>query len=110
MKDAPLSGLLIQSSIDNDNQLMIFSYSIWWYLPDTGRNKGAYIIFYQGGTIDHGTHVSLPFARPSAKSEYNAACAAVMALARFRMLIHEIFSKDQDKVPEEALLIILYSK
>ena len=33
-----------------------------------------------------------------------------MALAHFRMLIHEFFNKDQDIVTEEASQIILYSK
>ena len=28
--------------------------------PDTGRSTGAYIIFYQVGKIDHGTHVLVP--------------------------------------------------
>ena len=32
-----------------------------------------------------------------------------MALAHFRMLIHELLNKDPDIVPEEASLIILYS-
>ena len=33
-----------------------------------------------------------------------------MALAHFRMLIHELLSKDTDIVPEEASIIILDSK
>ena len=33
-----------------------------------------------------------------------------MALAHFRMLIREFLNKDPDIVPEEAPLIILYSK
>ena len=33
-----------------------------------------------------------------------------MALAHFRMLIHELLNKDQDIVPEEAHLIVLDSK
>ena len=57
MKDAPLSDLLIQASINNENQLMVFSDSSWKYLPDTGRSTGVYMIFYQVGTIYHGAHV-----------------------------------------------------
>ena len=67
---------------------MDFSDSIWQDFPDTGRSTGAYIIFYQGGTIDHGTHVTGSVAQSSAESDYNAACTAGMALAHFRMLIH----------------------
>ena len=33
-----------------------------------------------------------------------------MALAHFRMFIHELFNKDPDMFPEEAPLIILDSK
>ena len=68
---------------------MAFSDSSWKYCPDTGRSTGAYIIFYQGGTIDHGTHVPGPVAQSSAESEYNAACNAGMDLANSRRLIHE---------------------
>ena len=67
---------------------MDFSDSSWQDCPDTGRSTGAYIIFYQGGLIDHGTHVPGPVAQYSAESEYNAACTAGMALAHFRMLVH----------------------
>ena len=67
---------------------MAFSDSSWQDCPDTGRSTGAYNIFYQGGPIEHGTHVPGPVAQPSAESEYNAACTAGMVLANLRMLIH----------------------
>ena len=57
MNDAPESDLLIQTSIKTENHLMAFSNSIWQYCLETVRSTGAYIIFYQGGPIDHGTHV-----------------------------------------------------
>ena len=88
MKDAPSSDLLIQAIIKTDNKFIYFSYSYWKDFPDTGRSIGAYIIFYQGGPIDHGTHVLGPVAQSSAESNYNAACTAVMDFARFRMLFH----------------------
>ena len=89
---------------------MDFSDSSQQDYPDTGRSTGAYIIFYQGGTIDHGTHVPVPVAQSSAESEYNAACTAGMALAYFRMLIHQLLNEDPDMVPEEAHMIFLDSK
>ena len=55
---------------------------------DTGISTGAYIIFYQGGPIDHSTHVPWPVDQSSTESEYNAECTAGMALAHFRILIH----------------------
>ena len=36
---------------------------------DTDGSTGAYIIFYQGGPIDHITHVPVPVAQSSAESE-----------------------------------------
>ena len=58
----------------------------------SGISIGTYFIFYQGGPIDHGTHVPGPVAQSSAESEYNAACTAGMDLAHFRMLIHELIN------------------
>ena len=66
MNDAPVSDILIKASINNENQLIAFSYSSWQYFPDTGRSAGANNIFYQGGNIYHGTHVPGPVAKPSA--------------------------------------------
>ena len=57
MNDAPVSDLLIQASIKTENHLMYFYDSSWKDCPYTGRSTGAYIIFYQGGPIDHVTHM-----------------------------------------------------
>ena len=110
INDASVSDLLRQASIKTENHLMDFSYSSWQDCPDTGRSTGAYSIFYQGGTIDHVTHVPGPVAQSSTESEYNVAFTAVMDLAPFRMLIHEFFNKDTYIVPEEAPLVVLDSK
>ena len=92
LNDAPVTDILIQANINTKNQLMAFYDSSWQDCPDTGRSTGAYIIFYQGGPIDHGTHVPGPVAQASAESEYNAACTTGMALAHFRMLVHEFLN------------------
>ena len=60
INDAPVSELLRQDSIKTDNHLTNFSNYSWQDIPDTGRSTGAYIIFYRGGPIDHGTHVPGP--------------------------------------------------
>ena len=57
LNDAPVTDLLRQANINKNNNLMAFSDSSWQDCTDTGRSTGAYIIYYQGGTIDHGTHV-----------------------------------------------------
>ena len=63
IKYAPSSDLLRQASIKTDNQLMDFYYSSWKDFTDTGRITGAYIIFDQGGPIDHGKHSPGPVAQ-----------------------------------------------
>ena len=87
IKDVPFSDLLIQASINTENQLMVFYDSSWKYCPETVRTTGEYIIFYQGGKIDHFTHVTGPVDQSSSESDYNAACTAIMA--QFSILIHE---------------------
>ena len=57
INDAPVSDLLIQASIKTENHLMYFYNSSWQDCPYTGRSTGAYIIFYQGGPIDHVRHM-----------------------------------------------------
>ena len=89
---------------------MDFSDSSWQDCPDIGRRTGAYIIFYQGAPIEHGTNVPGPVAQYSAESEYNAACTVGMDFTHFRMLIHELLKKDPNMVPKEAPLIVLDSK
>ena len=67
MNYAPVSDLLRQASIKTENKLMVFPDYSWQYFPETGRSTGAYILFYQGVPIDHGTHVPGQVYQPSAK-------------------------------------------
>ena len=60
IEEAHLSDLLIKVIINTENQLMVLSDYIWQNCPDTGTSTGAYIVFYQGGTIDYCTHVTGP--------------------------------------------------
>ena len=66
--DASLSYLLIQSSIKNDKQLVVLSYSRWQELPDTDRGTGAYILFDQVVLIGYCTYVPVPVAKYSSIS------------------------------------------
>ena len=47
---------------------MAFSDTIWQDCPDTGIIIGSYIVFYQGGTIDHYIDVPGPFVQSSDES------------------------------------------
>ena len=110
IKDSPLSDLLRQYNIKTENNFMVLSHSSWKYFPDTARSTVAYIMFYQYGAIDRGTHVTGQVAQTSSESEYNVACTAGMALEKFRMLIHELLNKDPDIVTEEVPIVILDGK
>ena len=98
MKDAPLSDLLRKANFNTKNQLMDFANFSWKYFSDTSRSTGAYIIFYQGGTIDNDTNVPVPVSQSSAESECNVACTSGMYFAQFGMLINELLNKDTDIV------------
>ena len=63
IEDSPISDLLRQVIINTENQLMVLSDSMCQYCPCTGRITEAYIMLYQGGTINHFTHVSYPVAQ-----------------------------------------------
>ena len=55
-------------------------------------------------------HIPGPVAQSRAESEYKAEFTAGMALAHFRMLVHELLNEDPDMVPKEAPFIVLDSK
>ena len=110
LNDAPVTDLSRQANIKTKNHLMAFSDSSLQDCPDNGRSTGAYIILYQGETIDNCTHVPGPVYQSSVESEYNAACTSGMALAHFRMLIHELLNEDLDMLPKENPFIFLDSK
>ena len=93
MKGVPLFDLLRQDRIKTKKKLVVFSDSSWKDCPDTVRSIGAYIIFYQGETINHGTYVTRPAAQSIAESEYNASCTTEMGLSHFSMLNHGLLKK-----------------
>ena len=66
MIDAPLADQLRQDNLKTKNQFMVFSDYSWQDFPDTGISTVSNIIFYHGGIIGHGTHVSEPVAQSNA--------------------------------------------
>ena len=61
-----------QARIKTENHLMSFSHSSWQDCTYNVRSIGSYIIFCQGGPIDHSKHVPVPVDQSSSESEYNA--------------------------------------
>ena len=60
MKDAHLSDLLRQANINTKRMLMPFSDYSCQDCIGSVRSIGAYMIFYQGGTIEHSKNVPGP--------------------------------------------------
>ena len=89
---------------------MVLYDSSWQDCPNTGRITGAYIVFYQGVSIDHYTYVPGTVAQSSAEIQYNSAWTAVMDLLHIRILNNKLLSTDTYVVPEQATLIILDRK
>ena len=71
------------------------------------KYRRIYIYFYQGGSIDHCTHVLGPVSQSSDESEYIEARTAEMALTHFSMLKNEFLNKYTGIVPKQASIIIL---
>ena len=77
---------------------MVFSDSIWQDCQNIGRSTGAYIVFYQGWTIDYFIHVTCLVAQSSAESKYNIVFTTWMPLAHSMMLNNSLLNKDPDLV------------
>ena len=86
------------------------SLIIFGEIVQTLEEVQEHIIFFQGGPIDHGTHVQGQVSQSILEIEYNAVCTAGMALANFRMLVHDFLNKGPDIFQEESLLMIFENK
>ena len=84
--------------------------SSWLDCLDTGRNKGSFLIFSQGGIVDFSTFVPFPVAMSSAEAEYNAGAAAGMAMCHIRMLNNEINGLENDLIPTPPVLMLCDSE
>ena len=67
LNDESVTDLSRQANIKTKNHLMALSDSSWQDCTDTERSTGTFNMFYQGGPIDHGTHVPGPVAQSSAE-------------------------------------------
>ena len=99
-----------QARTKTENQLMVLTDSSWQEFPDTGRSTVAYIVFYQGGSINHCTHVPGPVYQSSGESDYNAACTTRMDPAHCRIINNKFWKKYTDVVTEQASMILLEGK
>jgi hypothetical protein len=78
------------NNITPSRNLFTFSDSSWDDDFDTSRSTGGYLIFYQGGVVDHSSNMPGPVAMSSAEAEYNEACLACMATGNLHMTLNHI--------------------
>ena len=71
-------------------KLFTFSDSSWDDDFDTSRSTGGYLVFYQGGVVDHSSNMPVTDAMSSAEAEYNEACLAYMATGNMHMTLNHI--------------------
>jgi hypothetical protein len=90
IEDAPIYKMLKENKITPSRKLFTFTDSSWDDDFDTSRSTGGYIIFYQGGVVDHSSNMPIPVAMSSAEAEYNEACLACMATGNMHMTLNHI--------------------
>jgi hypothetical protein len=82
--------MLRLNNITPSRNLFTFTDSSWDDDFDTSRSTGGYLIFYQGGVVDHSSNMPIPVAMSSAEAEYNQACLACMATGNLHMTLNHI--------------------
>jgi hypothetical protein len=65
--------------------MFTFCDSSWGDDHDTSRITKGFLVFYQGGNVDHSSNIPEAVAMRSAEAEYNEACMAVMATHHMHM-------------------------
>jgi len=80
MTSSPLSDLLLQYKVNDNNFFVTFTYSSWNNDIDTGRSKGVFLVFYMGHAVEHSSNILDPVALSSAEAGYNEACLACMLM------------------------------
>ena len=70
--------------------MFTFCDSSWDDDYDTSRSTGGYLVFYQGGVVDHSSNMPIPVSMSSAEAEYNEACLDCMATGNMHMTLNHI--------------------
>ena len=100
IKQSPVYKLLQENNITPSRNMFTFSDSSWDDDHDTSRSTGGFLIFYQGGIVDHSSNMPDPVAMISAEAEYNEACMACMATSHMHMTLNHI-EDVKDGSPED---------
>ena len=100
--ESPLYQMLKGNAIKiKEDATVTFTDSSWNDCKDTGRSTGGYISMFQGGAVDHNSHLPIPVAMSSREAEYIAAAVACMRASHLRMLSYDFdFMGTENYEPE----------
>jgi hypothetical protein len=87
---SPVYQLLQENNITPPRHMFTFCDSSWDDDHDTSKFTGGFLIFYQGGVVDHSSNTPELVAMISAEAEYNEACMDCMTTSHMRMTLNPI--------------------
>jgi hypothetical protein len=62
----------------------------------TGRSTGGFLVFYQGGIVNHSSNMPAPVVTISADAEFDKACMACMATSHMYMTTYNHIEEVED--------------
>jgi hypothetical protein len=107
---APVYKMLKDNNITPKRKMFTFSDSSWDDDHDTSRSTGGYLIFYQGGVIDHSSNLPIPIAMSSAEAEYNQCCLACMATGNMHMTLNHVEGIEEGSAQDHPIDIFMDNK
>ena len=110
IENSPVHQMLKMNNITPSRNLFTFSDSSWDDDHDTSRSTGGYMIFYQGGVVDHSSNMPNPIAMSSAEAEYNECCLACMATGNMHMTLNHIEGIKEGSPEDKPIDIFMDNK
>ena len=104
---SPAYKILLDNNVPPSRNMFTFCDSSWDDDHDTSRSTGGFLIFYQGGVVDHSSNMPDPIAMSSIEAEYNEACMACMATSHMHMTLNYMENVKDESAEEKAVNIYL---
>jgi hypothetical protein len=82
--------LLQDNNITPSRHMFTLCDSSWDDDHGTSRSTEVFLIFYQGGIVEHSSNTHKPLSTRSAEAEYNEACMACMPNSHMHMTFNHI--------------------
>jgi hypothetical protein len=105
--NSPSYKVLLDNNVLPSRNMFTFCDSSWDDDHDTSRSTGGFLIFYQGGVVDHSSNMPDPIAMSSAEAEYNEACMACMATSHMHMTLNYMENVKDESAEDKAVNIYM---